>query len=55
MYVRDTENTNKECEKKMHVTCNIFLKYTEPKCVSEMKKQVKFKAKKKRTKLLCNL
>ena len=36
---------SKECENEMYVTCNIFLKYMETKCVSEMKKYVNFKAK----------
>ena len=36
---------SKECENEMYVTCNIFLKYMETKCVSEMKKYVSFKAK----------
>ena len=38
---------SKECENEMYVTCNIFLKYMETKCVSEMKKYVKFEVKKK--------
>ena len=29
---------SKNCENKMYVTCNIFLKYMESKCKSEMKK-----------------
>ena len=37
---------SKECENEMYVTCNIFLKYMETKCVSKMKKYVNFKAKK---------
>ena len=32
------------CENDMYVTCNIFLKYMEAKCKSEMKKYVKIKA-----------
>ena len=32
---------SKECENKIYVTCNIFLKYMKTKCVSEMKKYVK--------------
>ena len=45
--VRKAKETllSKECEKEMYVTCNIFLKYMETKCVSEMKKYVSFKAK----------
>ena len=45
--VRKAKETllSKECEKEMYVTCNIFLKYMETKCVSEMKKYVNFKAK----------
>ena len=38
---------SKERENEMHVTCNIFLKYMETKCVSEMKKYVKFEVKEK--------
>ena len=38
---------SKECENEMYATCNIFLKYMKTKCVSEMKKYVKFEVKKK--------
>ena len=38
---------SKECENEMYVTCNIFLNHIETKSVSEMKKHVKFKIKKK--------
>ena len=38
---------SKECENEMYVTGNIFLKYMETKCASEMKKHVKFEVKKK--------
>ena len=46
--VRKAKETllRKECENEMYVTCNIFLKYMETKCVSKMKKYVNFKAKK---------
>ena len=37
---------SKECEIEMYITYNIFLKYMETKCVSEMKKYVKFEVKK---------
>ena len=37
---------SKECENELYVTCNIFLNYMKTKCVSEMKKYVKFKVKK---------
>ena len=40
---------SKECESEINVTCNIFLKDTETKSVSEMKKHVKFKIKKNAT------
>ena len=36
---------SKECENELYVTCNIFLNYMKRKCVSEMKKYVKFKVK----------
>ena len=35
---------SKDCENDMYVTCNIFLKYMEVKCKSEMKKYLKIKA-----------
>ena len=35
-----------ECENELYATCNIFLNYMKTKCVSEMKKYVKFKVKK---------
>ena len=37
---------SKDCENELHVTCNIFLNYMKTKCVREMKKYVKFDAKK---------
>ena len=37
---------SKDCENDLYVTCNIFLNYTKTKCVSEMKKYVKFASKK---------
>ena len=36
----------KECENEMYVTCNIFLKYIEIKCASEMRRYDKFRVKK---------
>ena len=38
---------SKECENEMYVRRNMFLSYMQAKCVSEMKKYVKFKVKKK--------
>ena len=38
---------SKECENELYVTCNIFLSYMKTKCAKEMKKYVKFGAKKK--------
>ena len=37
---------SKECENGLYVTCNIFLNYMKAKCAREMKKYVKFGAKK---------
>ena len=37
---------SKECENELYVICNIFLNYMETKCAREMKKYVKFGAKK---------
>ena len=42
---------SKECKNRMYVKCNIFLKYMQTKCVSEMKKYVKFEVKKEIVKL----
>ena len=36
----------KDCESKLYATCNIFLNYMKTKCGREMKKYVKFGAKK---------
>ena len=35
---------SEDCENNMYVTCNMFLKYMEAKCKSEMKKYVNIKA-----------
>ena len=45
---------SKECENEMYVACNIFLKHIETKCVSEMKKYLKFEVI-KNAKLLFNV
>ena len=45
---------SKECENELYVTCNIFLSYMKTKCAKEMKKYVKFGAK-KNAKLLCKV
>ena len=37
---------SKECQNELYVTCNIFLNYMKTKCAKEMKKYVKFDAKK---------
>ena len=37
---------SKGCESEFYITCNIFLNYMKTKCASEMKKYVKFDAKK---------
>ena len=37
---------SKDCENELYVTSNIFLKYTEADCNSEMKRHVKIKQKK---------
>ena len=37
---------SKECENELYVACNILLQYIERKCLSEMKKYVKFEVKK---------
>ena len=39
---------SKVCENEIYVTSNLFLKYMERKCVSEMKKCVKFEVEKKK-------
>ena len=39
---------SKDCENELYVTSNIFLKYTEADCNSEMKRHVKIKQKKTR-------
>ena len=38
---------SKECENEFYVICNIFLNYMKTKCARELKKYVKFGAKKK--------
>ena len=38
---------SKVCENEIYVTSNLFLKYMETKCVSEIKKCVKFEVEKK--------
>ena len=45
---------SKECENKLYVTCNIFLNYMKTKCARELKKYVKFGAK-KNAKLPCKV